>query len=172
MCYLSLCVQLYLPKLLIAFSFLHFAALCLKNCCRQTNRVLKTDVPSLLCLLRCRPLRTWRRSWRRLAPWSLSLVTCCAQSPPCLTSEPHPQHFQRHCCARARSATHAGNHSNWFGINYFNLLTFIYFHIGHKSPFFYGKYSSYCHFLFVFHLLNAFIWIFVFSESDGCYIGF
>lgn len=66
-----------------------------------------------LCARRCQPSRTWQRSWRHLVPWSLSLVTCCAPSPPCLTSEPHPLHFQKHCCAKARSATRAGRIFNF-----------------------------------------------------------
>lgn len=83
--------------------------------------VFKHKANPSLCFLRCRPSRTWQRSWRPLAPWSQSLVTCCAPSLPCLTSEHRPLHFQRRCCARARSATHAGNYSNWLVIYHFHL---------------------------------------------------
>lgn len=80
-----------------------------------STRLPPYSVLPLFCARRCRPSRTWQRSWRRLVPWSPSLVTCCAPSLPCLTSEPHPLHFLRRFCARARSATHAGNYGNWFG---------------------------------------------------------
>lgn len=65
-----------------------------------------------MSLLRCRPLRTWRRSWRRLVRLTPSQVTWCAPSPPCLTSELRPLPSPRRYCARARSATPAGNHGN------------------------------------------------------------
>lgn len=59
-------------------------------------------------------LKTWQRSWRRLAPWSRNPVNCCVLFRPCSTSEPRRLPFQRRCCARARSATRAGNCENCF----------------------------------------------------------
>lgn len=75
----------------------------------QDRKGFSPNVLPIASLRRWRPLRAWRRSWRHLAPWSQSRENCCAPFRPCSTSELHPPLFQRHCCARARSATHAGS---------------------------------------------------------------